>query len=577
MDINYPPRLQLMFDSQSSSSISFNLNFGLPKNAVEKFPKYPLPGRFARYEGTSSFILNYWKGLVTLSLLLFIIAMATIFAPLTKSTKYVHLILRHIENITKWDLFLLLLCTNIDGLGVYSSLELRNIHPNVALSLLSTIICFAMNLLVLNLLAQALYMFIDLQRSRYQVIPLPQVSPINNEDNLKKKEAPKWSQYSILYRDFKDTSFFQQSFMFFFLLRVYAFDMIIGYFFAYPLAQAIVINIMSIVLISYLAFKRPYKRPFDLVKLMINESIIALVNMNVLILAVLDKCGAELTGIRARLGDIVIIANVMFNVLAVFFIVAEVILRVVTVYKIMKKSKAKGRAFWMKAFLSLFEQDGLELKSKNKVHGEETEHRLKMRKTTTRHQFIPQQSFSSAVESASASIMIPKDADSDIEPLPKFKGFNVKSHGKLEGLNQHKGNIQKERISSINLLSPTTYSSSPKATQSGTTQHSERAQQPNHSSHEMKRSRMSIHSNFGTDTMVSISEKQRSSVIDLKGLISENYRGLLEESEENNRVRRNLARSGEGGGRKSLSIVYRKNQIKKNFKGNYAGTIYDDV
>jgi len=353
--------------------------------------------------------------------------------------------------------------------------------------------------------------------------------------------------------------------------------MIIGYFFAYPLAQAIIINIMSIALISYLAIKKPYKRPFDVIKLIINESIIALVNINVLVLAIMDKSGAELTDFRARLGDIVIIANVMFNVLAVVFIVAEVIIRVITVYHIMKKSKAKGRAFWMKAFLSLFEQDGLELKSKNKkLHNEETGYRLKIRKATTRAKITPQQSFSSAVESASASIMIPKDGDSDLEPLPKFKRFNVKGKGKLEEINKPQESLQMDKISSINLLSPTAYSSSPKASQSGITQNSERTQQANQSSREAKRSRMSIQSNFGMDTMVSITEKQRLS-IDLKGLISENYRDLLEEGEENNKVKRNLARSGDLGVPRSLSTVYRKNQLKKKFGANYTGTIYDDV
>ncbi|RYE40099.1 MAG: hypothetical protein EOP48_25055 [Sphingobacteriales bacterium] len=340
-----------MFDSQSKSSMSLNINFGLPEKVKNEFPKYPLPGRFERYEETSSFILNYWEGLWTLALLLLVISIATFMAPKTKGCKYVHLIFYHIENITKWDLLLMLLCMNIDGIGIYSSLELRNIHLNVPLSILGMFVCIGMNLVIIHLLGKALYMFIDLHKSRRsRVIPFNDQDPTTNPQ----QENKKWSQYKILYQSFKEGSFLQQSFMLFFLLRIYVFDMIIGYFFAYPLVQAILITTLSIVLITYLAVKRPYKRTLDLIKLLINESIIALVNINVLILAIMDKRGQKSEQARAIFGDIIIYANVAFNILAVAFIVAEVIIKVITVYKIMKSSKAKGRSFWMKAFLSLF-------------------------------------------------------------------------------------------------------------------------------------------------------------------------------------------------------------------------------
>ena len=102
--------------------------------------------------------------------------------------------------------------------------------------------------------------------------------------------------YKVVFDNFKDTSFVQISFLFFFTVRFYVFTAIIAYLFHHPLAQTILLNLLGIAILLYLVVKRPFKSHVELVKYVVQESIMEVVNICVFILAIMDTKDEEENG-----------------------------------------------------------------------------------------------------------------------------------------------------------------------------------------------------------------------------------------------------------------------------------------
>ena len=377
IEILYPPKLEKMLELRNDSSISFNFMSDPPDSVTSKFEENPVPGKFEKYETPSSFIINAWEGLTALGVILAVIAISQIIISVFKKKNFVFLFFKRLLHVTKWDLFLILLVSNVDGIGVYSSLMLRNINRNFSVYLLiDSVVCISMNCIILFMMAKLLYIGINIRRSRYKVFSFPTSlpsptsipsptslpSPVNESHNDNPLE--KWKSWEILLVSFKDNTFLHQSFIFFFITRVFIFDMIIGYLFEYPLLQAIMITIMSFLMLTYLIVLRPYKETSHLVKLIGDETIVFIVNICVLILAVMDALGSEAYADRVRLGNAVIALNIIFNISAFVFLIFETIVRLVKVYEIFKTSKVREFSFWRRILFVFSEQEGLELEEK---------------------------------------------------------------------------------------------------------------------------------------------------------------------------------------------------------------------
>jgi len=354
MNINYPPKLDYFLDGQSEESISLNFDVDLPEKIQEEFPDYPLPGKFGDYDLSSSFIVNYWQELLTCLILFTILGFAIVMAFYTKKVKYVGNFFIQVKTVIQWNLMLIVICSNMDSVGVYSSLELRTTPFNSFLSVLGTLICVLVNLVAVFLMGFTLWITYSLHRSRKRVSPSQFNGPKLQETD------EKYLKCGVLYLNFRQSSLLQSSSMFFLLLRIYLFNMVIGYLFDYPLAQAILIFLMSFMMLTFLCFQRPYKKTYDLIKTITYESIIFVVNICILTLAVMDHRDVYMVQERARLGDVIIFANVFFNVVAVLFFGVDVARRLIKAYKISKKVKSRGLKFWTKILVTLFEPEDME-------------------------------------------------------------------------------------------------------------------------------------------------------------------------------------------------------------------------
>jgi len=356
MNINYPPKLGYMMDSQGNDAISLTFNVNLPKSIQRKFPDYPLPGRFGKYDLVSNFFVNYWQELFTLVMVLLVLAISTLLASKAKGVKYLGACSIKIRDIIKWNFFLIIFCGNVDSVGVFSSMEFRTTHFNSFVSVFATLVCVFINLLVLYVMLMIPYIIYSLRRKSRKVVPLT-----NEIDKSEEDKENRFMTCGVLFMNFKEKSVLQHSCMFLILIRVYFFNIIIGYLFEYPLAQAILLVIMSTLMLGYFSIARPYKNSLELIKIMTYETIIAVVNICVLILAIMDHKGIENSESRRKLGDAIIISNMIFNLMAVFYMIVEFIIKIIKVYGRRKTITAKGWRYWLTITTFLLEPEELEM------------------------------------------------------------------------------------------------------------------------------------------------------------------------------------------------------------------------
>ena len=128
-----------------------------------------------------------------------------------------------------------------------------------------------------------------------------------------------------------------------FLTRALLFNLIIANLYHYPFAQSILINILTILMFSYLVVKRPLKNLLELVQLFLNEILVIIVNVCVLIIAIMDKAGIKGQELRDGVCETVMKIIIIFSSSALAFIALQILISLYFFYKLLKSLKAEGK------------------------------------------------------------------------------------------------------------------------------------------------------------------------------------------------------------------------------------------
>jgi len=95
----------------------------MPKSLKEKFNSYELPENFSKYQLHSSFLVNFWR---TITSLLIVLAFGFLFYLLEKlfyklDKPRFEKVMEKFKNLMWFNLSLLIFCTNVDGIVLFSS------------------------------------------------------------------------------------------------------------------------------------------------------------------------------------------------------------------------------------------------------------------------------------------------------------------------------------------------------------------------------------------------------------------------------------------------------------------------
>ena len=143
---------------------------------------------------------------------------------------------------------------------------------------------------------------------------------------------------------YKEKSYFTQSFLLYFIIRLIIFHLIIAYLYEHPITQACLIVFIGLIMIVYLIVVKPFRRLVNLFQLITYEIIILTINLCVLALAIMDHNDDQDQQKRELLADIIIYCNIAFSAAVIFYICVKFIIGFISVYKIYKaQGGKKGR------------------------------------------------------------------------------------------------------------------------------------------------------------------------------------------------------------------------------------------
>ena len=334
MRINYPWKVQLLFQENDASLITLSFDFSIPNKIQDKFDNYPLPDVFEKYELDSNFINNMWDLINTVLLvILSIFALLLLNKTLKKSPKISHITTRILQSL-RWNIPIAMISGGAGEIVFYSSLQIRNTPLDSTISIVSFFISLIMIFWVIVILIICLKLLRGFHLQRQKIAP---TSSSETPDWLHK-----WQGYEILYEEIEEKYLFSLAYMVIYMIRAILFFIILANFYDYPLAQSILINVMNGLIFGYLLYYKPLKDIWNTIQLFINEILGNILTICVLILAIMDKAEIEARYSRETIGNVMIIIMIIFYILGVVFLVIEGILFLIEAYKTWKELRARG-------------------------------------------------------------------------------------------------------------------------------------------------------------------------------------------------------------------------------------------
>lgn len=340
IDVVYPPKIKMMFEAQSKVNETEKSSSFITKaqnNIKGAFYNGQLSGTFGYYQRHSSFVSNFLQSLLTLGLIILLILLLKILTMLISSTSKVNKILTSVLDILKWNLFLIMFCGMYGDIVFYSALEFRTMKLNEATSCLSFLVCLFVNLLALLVLVRLIQVNLGLKSSRKNRIARDHITLSMEE------EIDKWKSYKPFFEAYKNYSFSRQSFMLFFIIRISSFYFVVAYLQGHPRLQVILINVISVLMILYLVIARPFAKTVNNLNQVTFELTLLAFNICVLLLTFCDGDSAEDFKQREKIGNVMMIINMVAGIVSMAFICIKALLSLKEIYQDWRRSKKQAQ------------------------------------------------------------------------------------------------------------------------------------------------------------------------------------------------------------------------------------------
>jgi len=359
IQINYPPKLRVLLLSQESDPASLNFDIDMPQNLQDEFEPRDLPTTFQFFDIEGNFLISYWRTLMTLIIILGVTLVWAFIVFSTKNSPKVHLVFQRLYLAIKWNFLLIILCSTTGDIAFYTSLDLSTNRFNTAAAICSFLMCLFVNLALL-------YVLIKTLRISFILLKTP-------TDKLTLQQKKLLEPYQALYDSFDDKTFAKLGFLFFFMCRIYFFNIIIVVLHNFEILQCMLIIVLTIIMLAYIVLKRPFKSTFDMICLALNEVIILIIDICVFILAIMDSDGENYSDnqekARDNIQEIIIGCNLAFTSFTLFVVCIQLLKMAIEVYKTIRTCRSKGVSSFVEIFLIIIlgetpEQD-LSLSSNN--------------------------------------------------------------------------------------------------------------------------------------------------------------------------------------------------------------------
>lgn len=248
----YSSSLSDMLKASQSGIFALDIYPALPSSLLAYLVSKPIPDIFIEYEVDPSFLVNFWKNLITLvgvTITWILLKLIMKFILTKKISRKLYSLLNIVElMLIKFLIVELYSCYG--DVTMFSSLEIQSVDYQIVLSSVSFGICITF--LTLTLCVSCFHIWFLL---RYQKFNKAKSSKANKRE----KEAflKKYENFGLLYIEFRDESFSQQAYLLYFNLRDAALNLVITILFGYPLVQSILFVIIAGVFLLYIIITKP--------------------------------------------------------------------------------------------------------------------------------------------------------------------------------------------------------------------------------------------------------------------------------------------------------------------------------
>jgi len=148
----------------------------------------------------------------------------------------------------------------------------------------------------------------------------------------------------MLYKDYKDESYFTQAYFLLLTIRNLCFGLIMGLLFANPIPQVSLLIVLNVLTMLYLAFKRPFINIFMVIQQFVFETDLLLSNICFLIMAILDSNGSSSKQTRFVLGEIILKAIFATKFIPLITLIPKIVLILIKIYKDRQAKKNAAKA-----------------------------------------------------------------------------------------------------------------------------------------------------------------------------------------------------------------------------------------
>ena len=330
MDITYPAKVEMMFRQNNNGGGALSLNF---TGFLDEFPNTPLHRKYAFYNVSSSFFVNYWPSFITLSIIMIVILLLLALTSYTKASTKLHSISLIILSAIKWNTFLIIFTGSMGDIVFFTALELQTNKMNSFVSALSLSICLLINTLFI-------FVLIKILQSNWAL----RIAKKASQQDLE-TQTDLLKQFKALFDPYNNSSYSQQIYLFLFILRISSANAIIGYFYAYPLVQTVCLVLISFSMLLYLVIKRPLKLIVNFIQQVVLEICLLTANICVLILAIMDFKQISDLETREKVGNVIINLNLAMPIISVILLAAKFLLMGISFYLASKAKKKSENKF----------------------------------------------------------------------------------------------------------------------------------------------------------------------------------------------------------------------------------------
>ena len=356
VDMDIPLRLQKLIMSQGKNILSLRYGQVISSETKETFAKRSIPAVFEAQDLHSEFLVNFWHELTSWMIVViaafFVLGLEGVAS--VKSWNTLKMICSKLRVILAWNFCLILIATSVDEIVLFAGIEFMSLKGafGSSTSVLSFEVCLVIICTALVLLAGTFFLSFKFQKVKE--------NSVETDTQVDYKSfLARWQGYQALYNGFRRSRKAPNYLFYFFYIVRLALPMVITCtLYTYPLIQTILFVIVSVGILAYIFEAKPLIRKINFVQLALIETTVLLANVCLLILKLLDNKDAANTHKAAILGDIIVCANAIINILIIAFFLVKLWHGIKTIFIYQMRQQKRDWMMWLQLIVYYLQQGG---------------------------------------------------------------------------------------------------------------------------------------------------------------------------------------------------------------------------